>query len=67
MKLLHLSWFLVFVGALNWGLVGLFDFNLLEMIFRGWTNAVYVLVGLAAVVDLVLHPKYCRLCGKGSV
>lgn len=43
---------LVIVGGLNWGLVGLFKFDLVAALF-GWAsfvqNIVYVLVGIAAV------------------
>jgi len=43
---------LVIVGGLNWGLVGLFDFNLVTAIFgEGSTlsRIIYILVGLAAI------------------
>ena len=43
------GWILV-VGALNWGLVGLMDLNLVENILGMgsiFTKAVYVIVGLA--------------------
>jgi len=43
---------LVVVGGLNWGLVGLFDFNLVTSIFGATsivTDIVYVLVGLSAI------------------
>jgi len=43
------------VGSLNWGLVALFDFNLVTAIFGAgtfFTNAVYVVVAAAAVVAL---------------
>ena len=46
---------LVIVGALNWGLVGLFDFNLVSAIFgvdSVLTNLVYILVGISAVICL---------------
>ena len=45
---------LVVVGALNWGLVGLFDWNLVEEIFGSGTVAdiVYVIVGVAALMML---------------
>ena len=42
---------LVIVGGLNWGLVGLFDFDLVAAIFGGGSvlsRIVYVLVGLSA-------------------
>lgn len=45
---------LVVVGALNWGLVGLAQFDLVAALFGGPSAApsriVYVLVGLAGVV-----------------
>jgi hypothetical protein len=47
---------LVIIGALNWGLVGLFDFNVVSAIFgiATWlTNLIYILVGLSGVVMLV--------------
>ena len=43
---------LVIVGGLNWGLVGIFDFNLVEAIFGTFpnvVNAIYGLVGVAAL------------------
>jgi uncharacterized protein len=45
---------LVVIGALNWGLVGLFDFNLVEEIFGTGTvtDVVYVIVGLSALMML---------------
>ena len=43
---------LVIVGAINWGLVGLFDFNLVSLIFGavGWLETlIYALVGLSGI------------------
>lgn len=46
-----LAYILVIVGALNWGLVGAFDFNLVTTIFGMgmFTKVTYIVVGLAAV------------------
>ena len=70
MKALHLvTWILVVVGALNWGLVGAFDFNLVNKILGGAPGIerlVYVLVGLSAVVEIVTHGKNCRMCKPNS-
>jgi len=46
---------LVIVGALNWGLVGAFQFNLLTAIFGvgAISNIVFILVGVAGVYQLV--------------
>ena len=43
------------IGALNWGLVGLFDFNLVSSIFGVdslFTNLIYALVGLAGIINI---------------
>ena len=48
---------LTIVGALNWGLVGLFDFNLVSTLFGAEnviTRIVYVLVGIAGIVNIAL-------------
>jgi uncharacterized protein len=64
---------LVVIGALNWGLVGAFDFNLVNAILGSvsWLERlVYVLVGLAGVMLLVGCPcKKCKgkkCCGSGK-
>ena len=45
------------IGGLNWGLVGIFDFNLVSFLFDGFSviisRIIYSLVGLAAVVSAV--------------
>lgn len=53
MRGLHIAaLILTIIGALNWGLIGLFNFNLVAAIFGDGTTAsriVYVLVGLAGL------------------
>lgn len=42
---------LLIVGGLNWGLIGLFKFNLVEVIFGSMgmlVRAIYTLVGIGA-------------------
>ena len=46
-------WVLAVVGALNWGLVGFFNFNLVTAIVPGLANVVYDAIGLSAVVLIV--------------
>lgn len=45
---------LVIIGAVNWGLIGLFQFDLVAALFGGQaaplSRLVYTLVGLAAIV-----------------
>lgn len=48
---------LTIIGALNWGLIGIFGFDLVAFIFGPATIAssiVYSLVGIAALVWLIL-------------
>lgn len=46
---------LLIVGGLNWGLVGLFEFNLVDYLFGKMVidRIIYVLVGLSAVYQAV--------------
>jgi hypothetical protein len=66
MKMVHMLTFtLAMVGALNWGLVGLFDFNLVAMVFGSMPSIerlVYVLVGVSAVYVLATHMNDCKIC-----
>ncbi|HEY0053696.1 MAG TPA: DUF378 domain-containing protein [Caulobacteraceae bacterium] len=51
-----LTLLLVIVGGINWGLIGLADFNLVEAIFGegpGLTRVIYILVGVSAVWQLI--------------
>jgi len=70
MKNLHVvSYILIIVGALNWGLIGLFNFDLVAAIFGDMSavsRIVYSLVGISAVLDLFGHKKKCKDCCVGS-
>lgn len=62
---LHVAAFtLVIVGALNWGLIGLFNLNLVSALFGmgGLAQLVYVLVGVSAVYVLITHKDECKHC-----
>ena len=54
---------LVWIGAINWGLIGAFNFNLVNMLLGSWPTVeriVYVLVGLAALG--MLTACKCKMC-----
>lgn len=56
-KMKYVEWtskVLVLVGALNWGLVGALDFNLVTTVLGEGTltNVVYILVGVAALYEV---------------
>jgi uncharacterized membrane protein YuzA (DUF378 family) len=61
-----ISKWLVVIGAANWGLVGLFNFNLVLFLFGGWpivVKAVYILIGIAgfwAVYNKLTKPSKKR-------
>ena len=61
---------LVIIGALNWGSVGLFQFDLVAFICGGSTSVVsriiYALVGLAALWCISLLFRERSLLGDGS-
>ncbi len=63
MKLSVLDWIvlvLVIIGGLNWGLVGLFDFNVVDAIFGALSllsRIIYVLVGLSAIYLIFVSAK----------
>lgn len=64
-----LAFSLLVIGGLNWGLVGAFDFNLVNKILGSWSwleRLVYILVGLSAVWEVVKHKQNCKMCSSGS-
>jgi len=70
MKILHsVAFTLVLVGAVNWGLVGLFNYNLINVFLSsvpGVEKLVYIVVGVAAVWLAVRHGQDCRTCTEGK-
>jgi uncharacterized membrane protein YuzA (DUF378 family) len=69
LKILHVITFsLVLIGALNWGLVGAFNYNLVESILgTSIAEIVYCLVGVSALYVAATHKKDCKMCGKPSM
>ena len=65
-KGLHMVAFvLLVVGGLNWGLWGLLNINLVEMLLGLWpmvVKVVYILVGLSAVYIAATHMQTCMYC-----
>ena len=55
---------LVVIGALNWGLVGLFNFNLVAAIFgsgSALSRIIYVLVAIAGIYLIASFSRIQRL------
>ena len=43
------------IGAVNWGLIGLFDFNLVATLFESvpvLENIIYILVGITGLINI---------------
>lgn len=66
MKWLHMvSFILLVVGGLNWLLVA-FGYNVVELLGSAVAQVVYILVGLAAVYELITHRGNCKMCSEGD-
>ena len=53
-----IAYILVIIGAINWGLVGFFGFDLVAAIFGDMSllsRIVYGLVGISAIILLLIH------------
>ena len=59
MKMGVISWIamiLLIIGGLNWGLVGLFEFDIIGSIFgvmSTLSSIIYILIGLSAIYVLI--------------
>ena len=45
------------IGGINWGLVGIFDYNLVEAIFGAGsvvTRIIYIIVAVSALINILL-------------
>jgi uncharacterized membrane protein YuzA (DUF378 family) len=65
MKVVHIIAFvLLVIGGLNW-LLFAFGWNLVSTIFgagSGLSMAIYILIGLSAIWEAVMHMKQCKMC-----
>lgn len=61
MKVLYyIALTLVIIGAINWLLIGLFNFDLVATIFGAMSvmsKIIYVLVGIAGLISIGLYPR----------
>ncbi len=60
---------LLVIGAVNWGLIGAFQFDLVARILGEMSlvsRIVYGLVGLAGVVKIISFFKPCPCCCKST-
>jgi hypothetical protein len=61
-----LAFLLVIIGALNWGLWGFFQFDLIAWLFNGNTSwmsrFIYAIIGLAGLWSLRCLPRCKHIC-----
>lgn len=60
----YTAYVLVLIGALNWGLIGLFSFDLVAAIFGDMTlltRIIYTLVGVGAIITGLSFQNCYRL------
>lgn len=48
---------LTIAGCANWGLIGLFKFNLVEALFGNLSFLIYILVGIAGIWSIAFYTK----------
>ena len=56
---------LLVIGGLNWLLVGAFNYDLVASLLGDMTmlsKAVYILVGISAIVEVLTHWNNCKMC-----
>ena len=63
----YITLFLLVVGGLVWGVIGLFKFNVVEWLasksFAGLAPIVYILVGLSAIIHVFSRDYYLPFLG----
>lgn len=65
MKLHMVAFILLVVGGLNWLAVGLLKLDIVAKIFGAdsmISRIVYIVVGLAAVYEIITHKSNCKCC-----
>ena len=56
---------IVIIGAVNWGLIGFFGFDLVAALFgdmSGFSRVVYALVGLAGLNSILFYKRLTMDC-----
>ncbi len=65
MKGLHMiTWILLIIGGLNWGLEA-FGWGVGQFLGSTLSQIIYILIGLSALFEIFNHKKTCKECDKG--
>lgn len=62
-----ISYSLVLIGALNWGLIGAFNFDLVAFLFGEMTvltRMIYTLVGISSIIYFALSLRDYHECSS---
>ncbi len=63
MKLHMLTFLLLVIGGLNWLLIGIWGYDAVMLLGATAARAVYILVGLSAIYEIMMHKKMgCKSC-----
>lgn len=60
MKIFLISFIILLIGGINWGLVGFFNFDLVAKVFGNMSilsRIIYSIVGVSAIVATITAPK----------
>lgn len=58
------------IGGINWGLIGLFDFNLVTFITQGeniFSRIIYTLVAICALINILIFFYHLEPYNKNEV
>jgi uncharacterized membrane protein YuzA (DUF378 family) len=64
MKYMHMAAFILLaIGGIAWGVYGLIELDIVYSILGGGlARVVYILIGLAAVYEVMTHRGRCKEC-----
>ena len=70
-KMVHtVTFVLLIAGGLNWLSLGAFNIDLVHMLLGGISEmlvrVVYILVGLSAVYEIIIHKTVCTACNASA-
>jgi len=63
----YITYALIIIGALNWGMIGLFNIDIVSSIFgpmTALTRFIFTIVGFAGLINLILELTVCKSPSK---
>jgi len=63
----YITYTLIIIGALNWGMIGLFNIDVVSAIFGPmsvFTRIIFSIVGLAGLINLIMELTVCKSPSK---